>query len=65
MPFIEQNNLYQQFKLDEPWNSPNNIKLLDMVVPLYEPLDPQTKKKPGDTYLHGGGSTWITGSPGS
>ena len=24
LPFIEQDNLYKQFKLDEPWDSPNN-----------------------------------------
>ena len=28
LPFLDQNELYQQFKLDEPWDSPHNIKLL-------------------------------------
>ncbi|HEY2910378.1 MAG TPA: DUF1559 domain-containing protein, partial [Gemmataceae bacterium] len=28
LPYIEQNNLYQQFKLDEPWDGPNNKKLI-------------------------------------
>jgi Protein of unknown function (DUF1559) len=27
LPYIEQNNLYKQFKLDEPWDSEHNIKL--------------------------------------
>jgi hypothetical protein len=35
LPFIEQKNLYEQFKLDEPWDSPNNKKLAEMVVPIY------------------------------
>ncbi|WP_246196567.1 DUF1559 domain-containing protein [Aquisphaera giovannonii] len=28
LPFIEQNDLYMKFKLDEPWDSPNNKPLL-------------------------------------
>ncbi|HEY7423422.1 MAG TPA: DUF1559 domain-containing protein [Gemmataceae bacterium] len=40
LPFIEQQLLYQQFKLDEPWDSPNNIKLLDQM--------PRTYMLPGD-----------------
>ena len=29
LPFMDQAELYRQFKLDEPWDSPHNIKLLD------------------------------------
>ena len=29
LPFIEQNALYNEFHLDEPWDSDHNIKLLD------------------------------------
>jgi hypothetical protein len=29
LPFADQQQLYSQFKLDEPWDSPHNIKLLD------------------------------------
>lgn len=35
LPYMEQAALYQQFKLDEPWDSENNIKLARMVVPVY------------------------------
>jgi prepilin-type processing-associated H-X9-DG protein len=28
LPYLEQNELYQQFKLDEPWDSPHNKPLL-------------------------------------
>jgi hypothetical protein len=28
LPYIEENALYEEFKLDEPWDSPNNIRLL-------------------------------------
>ncbi|HEY1381054.1 MAG TPA: sigma-70 family RNA polymerase sigma factor [Gemmataceae bacterium] len=28
LPYLEQDNLYKQFKLDEPWDSEHNLKLL-------------------------------------
>src|SRR5262249_54155708 len=31
LPFIEQDNLYQQFHLDEPWDSEHNKKLIPML----------------------------------
>jgi hypothetical protein len=48
LPFIEQENLYKQFKLDEPWDSEHNKKLI--------PLMPKTFAPPGvDT----NGYTWY------
>src|SRR5262249_27686727 len=35
LPYIEQAALYQKFKLDEPWDSPHNMKLAEIVVPTY------------------------------
>jgi hypothetical protein len=35
LPFIEHDHLYTRFKLDEPWDGPNNIKLLTIKVPTY------------------------------
>ena len=35
LPFIEQNQLYEQFHLDEPWDSPHNIELLDQMPEVY------------------------------
>jgi prepilin-type processing-associated H-X9-DG protein len=35
LPFIEQDNLYKQFKLDEPWDSEHNIKLSKKLVKVY------------------------------
>jgi hypothetical protein len=31
LPYLEQEALYKQFKLDEPWDSPNNLKLLEKI----------------------------------
>jgi hypothetical protein len=38
LPFLEQQNLYKQFKLDEPWDSENNKKLLAQMPMLFGPV---------------------------
>jgi hypothetical protein len=43
LPFIEQENLYRQFKLDEPWDSPNNKVLSETAVKVF--LSPQHDRK--------------------
>ena len=50
LPFIEQDNVYKQFKLDEPWDSENNKPLSDLAIKVYmAPLaDPVTP--PGMTH---------------
>lgn len=35
LPFIEQQNLYKEFKLDEPWDSEHNKKLLIKMPEIY------------------------------
>jgi hypothetical protein len=35
LPFMEQQNLYNQFKLDEPWDSANNKKWSDILIKTY------------------------------
>jgi RNA polymerase sigma factor (sigma-70 family) len=37
LPFLEQAELYNEFKQDEPWNSPHNRKLLERMPKLYAP----------------------------
>jgi prepilin-type processing-associated H-X9-DG protein len=49
LPFIEGDQLYKQFKLDEPWDSKHNKKLLDKMPITY--LTPTEKPAPkGYTY---------------
>jgi RNA polymerase sigma factor (sigma-70 family) len=50
LPFIEENDLYKQFKLDEPWDSENNKKLLDQMPVIYAPLGGETKDKHSTFY---------------
>ncbi len=49
LPFIEQENLYRQFKLDEPWDSENNKKLIEKMPKLFAPVN--KPGKPGYTHL--------------
>ncbi len=39
LPFIEQQDLYNQFKLDEPWDSPANKKLIARMPRLFKGLN--------------------------
>ena len=47
LPFIEEQALYDQFHLDEPWDSEHNIKLLSRMPDIY--VDPNTATQPGMT----------------
>lgn len=47
LPFIDEQALYDQFHLDEPWDSEHNIKLLSRMPDIY--VDPNTATQPGMT----------------
>jgi hypothetical protein len=44
LPFIEQDHLYKRFKLDEPWDSANNKKLLEKMPKVFAPAQGKTKQ---------------------
>lgn len=53
LPFIEQEELYKQFRLDEPWDSPHNIELLSKMPASYAPpRGKQSKVPPDHTVCH-------------
>jgi hypothetical protein len=61
LPFLEQDPLYAQFKLDEPWDSPDNIKLSRMTIPSY--TNPRLDLPPGmTTYLAPMGPNTVLGA---
>lgn len=64
LPFIEQDNLYKQFHLDEPWDSEHNKKLSEVVVKTYsDPRADLPKDKQNHTHYKvfvGGGSAFDT-----
>lgn len=49
LPYIEQDNLYKQFKLDEPWDSEHNKKLAQINVKVYQIPG---VNQPGNTLCH-------------
>lgn len=41
LPYLEEGNLYEQFRLDEPWDSEHNLKLIERMPAVYgEPSAP-------------------------
>jgi hypothetical protein len=48
LPYLEEEPLFKQFKLDEPWDSDNNKKLIDKMPKLYAPI--RVKGKAGETF---------------
>jgi len=51
LPFIEEDVLYRQFRLNEPWDSEHNKKLIERL--------PKTYQLPGDTAKHDLPSTYY------
>ncbi len=47
LPFLEQQQLYSQFHLDEPWDSEHNIKLIEQMPKVFR--SPNSQAKPGYT----------------
>lgn len=55
LPFLEQQPIFDQWKSDEPWDSPNNLPLSQQVLPLFRnPAIPQTMPGQCDYPLVGG-----------
>jgi len=50
LPYVEQDNLYKQFKLDEPWDSEHNKKLLAIMPKIYAPARGKKTREPYSTY---------------
>ena len=58
LPFIEQSALYEQFHLDEPWDSEHNKTLVERMPPVYQ--SPNSTAEPGKTvYLGNAGKDGV------
>jgi hypothetical protein len=51
LPYLEYENLYRQFKMDEPWDSENNKRLVEPMPKVYEV--PGREAPRGKTYFQG------------
>jgi prepilin-type processing-associated H-X9-DG protein len=49
LPYLQEEGLYNQYNFDEPWNGPNNSKLLARMPRVYA-LPGDTTAPPGHTY---------------
>jgi len=49
LPYVEQDHLYKQFKLDEPWDSPNNKRLIPLMPRVYAAPGAPPAGEPGRT----------------
>jgi RNA polymerase sigma factor (sigma-70 family) len=49
LPYIDQVDLYKQFKLEEPWDSPHNKKLLEKMPEIYR-APGMEKEHPTETF---------------
>jgi prepilin-type processing-associated H-X9-DG protein len=49
LPYLELQNIYNMYNFDEPWDGPNNSRLLTMMPKVYE-LPGDDKAPPGHTY---------------
>lgn len=56
LPYLGQDGLYKQFKLDEPWDGPNNRRLLNQMPAVYGSPEAQKKAGPGKTFYRGFGA---------
>ncbi len=70
LPYLEQDNLLKQFKLDEPWDSAHNKALLSK-FPMPKQFAPPSQDTRGYTFARGftGPGTWLpdqtqAGTPG-
>ena len=52
LPYLEQTAVYQRFKLDEPWDSPNNKPLSEFVIKTFT-VPGRPAAKPWETYWRG------------
>jgi RNA polymerase sigma factor (sigma-70 family) len=49
LPFLEEQDLYRRFHLNEPWDSPHNKALLQAIPPIYAPVG-NRDREPYATY---------------
>jgi hypothetical protein len=66
LPYLEQEELFKQFQLDEPWDSEHNKKLIGKMPKIYR-LPGKQYEMSYDTFYrvfvgNGAGFEWITGT---
>jgi uncharacterized protein (TIGR03067 family) len=65
LPYLEQGLLYKEFKLDEPWDSEHNKKLLDKMPKVYAPVAGDAKENSTFYRVFTGPNTIFEGTKGT
>src|SRR5262249_10290383 len=50
LPHLGESDLYNEFHLDEPWDSPHNLQLLPRMPEVYQSPPPAVHSEPGKTF---------------
>jgi Protein of unknown function (DUF1559) len=64
LPFLDERQLCEEFHLDEPWDSPHNVRLLSRMPVVYRPFAREVKAPPYHTFyqvLVGKGTSFEIG----
>src|SRR5262249_4828817 len=64
LPYLDQRKLYQQYRFDEPWDGPNNRKLHDVSLKIFQcPSHDKSQMSAGTNYVVviGPGTVWPNG----
>ena len=52
LPYLEEHILFNQFKLDEPWDSPHNKKLISKMPAVFANPNSKNSRESGKTSMH-------------
>lgn len=63
LPYLEKDDLFKKFALDEPWDSATNKKLIEEIPDVFAPVRVKVKNKGGTFYqgFTGGGALFEPG----
>lgn len=64
LPYIEQDAIYKKWKLDEPWDSPNNKPLSELVIQIFNDPSREASSKTPYRVFFGNGAMFDAGKPG-
>ena len=60
LPFLEGHSVYDQYRFDEPWDGPNNSKLHNIRMPVFQ-CPEGTSRQQSDYVVVVGPETWFQG----
>jgi prepilin-type processing-associated H-X9-DG protein len=63
LPYMGQQNLYNQYRFNEPWDGPNNRRISDLALGLYQCPTQPDRKEPTTNYMMVVGPHTISDGP--